>query len=53
MGNRVSIRSFRGASGGAEHFISVEAPSNLGFGEQIGFVEARYAEARESLGLAP
>ena len=53
MGNRVSIRSFRGARGGAEHFISVEAPAILGLGDQIGFVEARYAEARDSLGLAP
>jgi len=46
-------RSFRGAAGGAEHFICVEAPADLGFGEQIEIVEKRYAKARKSLRLTP
>ena len=53
MGNRISIRSFQGTGGGAEHFLSIEAPANLGLAEQIGFIEARYADAQQSLGLAP
>ena len=49
----IASRSFRGESGGSEHFISVEAPAGLAFGEQLELVERRYAEAREALGLAP
>ena len=49
----IASRSFRGESGGSEHFISVGAPAGLAFGEQLDLVERRYAEAREALGLAP
>ncbi|HYB55004.1 MAG TPA: hypothetical protein VEK12_02460, partial [Alphaproteobacteria bacterium] len=49
----IASRSFRGESGGSEHFISVEVPAGLAFGEQLELVERRYAEAREALGLAP
>jgi len=49
----IASRSFRGESGGSEHFISVEVPAGLAFGEQLDLVERRYAEAREALGLAP
>ncbi len=49
----IASRSFRGESGGSEHFISVEASAGLAFAEQLGLVERRYAEAREALGLAP
>jgi len=53
MDNLVATRSFEGATGGAEHFISVAAPPRLGLAEQIALIERRYAEAQESLGLAP
>ena len=46
-------RSFRGANGGAEHYITVEAPASLGLKEQIKSIEERYAAAQRSLGLAP
>jgi enamine deaminase RidA (YjgF/YER057c/UK114 family) len=49
----LASRSFRGATGGAEHFICVEAAAGLGLGEQIETVQERYAQARQSLGLAP
>jgi len=46
-----SCRSFRGPSGDAEHFISITAPENLVFEEQLNALHARYAEAQEALGL--
>jgi enamine deaminase RidA (YjgF/YER057c/UK114 family) len=49
----IASRSFRGGSGAAEHFISVEAPAGLSFGDQLRLVEARYDAARDALGLAP
>ncbi len=52
-GDGSQSRSFRGASGGAEHFICVEAPRELPFPTQVAAVEARYAQAVQSLGLAP
>ena len=51
--NGIASRSFQGTTGGAEHFISVEAPANLSLVEQIDHVEKRYAEARQALSLAP
>ena len=48
-----ATRSFRGATGGAEHFITVEAPAGDGLAEQLDQVERRYAEALDSIGLAP
>jgi enamine deaminase RidA (YjgF/YER057c/UK114 family) len=47
-----ATRSFRGMTGGTEHFITVQAPPGLGLAEQIGHVERRYAEARATLGLS-
>ncbi|MFI4986878.1 MAG: Rid family hydrolase [Alphaproteobacteria bacterium] len=49
----IASRSFRGESGGVEHFISVEASAGLAFAEQLHLVEQRYAAAREALNLAP
>ncbi len=49
----VASRSFRGAAGVAEHFICIEAPSQLGLAEQIDGIERRDAEARQALRLAP
>jgi enamine deaminase RidA (YjgF/YER057c/UK114 family) len=49
----IASRSFRGRTGGAEHFISVEAPASLGLPAQIDFVERHYAGAQMALGLAP
>jgi enamine deaminase RidA (YjgF/YER057c/UK114 family) len=47
----VSYKSFQGASGGGEHFISIKAPEALGFKEQVAFTLDRYRETRERLGL--
>ncbi|MDA8128265.1 MAG: Rid family hydrolase [Betaproteobacteria bacterium] len=49
----IAYKSFHGATGGSEHFVSVDAPHTLGLEEQVRLVQARYAEAREALGLAP
>lgn len=49
----IASRSFRGESGGAEHFISIEASAGLAFAEQLHLVEQRYAAVREALNLAP
>lgn len=53
MGNGVANKSFRGKTGGTEHFISIEAPAGLGLAGQIDFVEERYAETEKALGLTP
>jgi enamine deaminase RidA (YjgF/YER057c/UK114 family) len=50
--NGVRSKGFRGTSGGAEHFISIEAQCGLGLAAQIAQVERRYATARAALGLA-
>jgi enamine deaminase RidA (YjgF/YER057c/UK114 family) len=47
-----ATRSFRGTTGGTEHFITVQAPPGLGLAAQIAHVEQGYAEARATLGLA-
>ena len=51
--NGISGARFRGATGGAEHFIVVEAPAEPDLGGQIAILEKRYAEARAFLGLGP
>ena len=48
-----SCRSFRSAAGEAEHFISITAPGNLVFKEQLAYLHARHAEAQQTLGLKP
>ncbi len=48
-----ACRSFRGASGDAEHYIAITAPSELPFAAQIDAVAQRYAAALQSLRLAP
>jgi len=48
-----ATRSFRGATGGTEHFITVQAPPGLDLAAQITHVERGYAEARATLGLSP
>ncbi|HLW91811.1 MAG TPA: Rid family hydrolase [Roseiarcus sp.] len=49
----VRSASYRGANGGAEHYISVEADGNLDHAAQIAQIVDRYAGARAALGLAP
>jgi enamine deaminase RidA (YjgF/YER057c/UK114 family) len=48
-----AVGSFRGATSGAEHWITVQAPVELDLRGQIAAVVARYAEARRVLGLRP
>jgi enamine deaminase RidA (YjgF/YER057c/UK114 family) len=48
-----AAKSFRGADGGAEHFISVQAPAGLEFADQLDLLEQRYAQAQRSFGLSP
>ncbi len=49
----IHARSFHGRSGGAEHFITVDCPSDLGFEDQVALVEAHYDTARRKLNLPP
>lgn len=49
--NGFASRSFRGAGGDAEHYISVEAPPGLDLAAQLDALARRYAEAAESLRL--
>jgi len=51
--NELSVRSFRGDSGDAEHYITIEAPYELSLPRQIDVVAQRYAEALQTLRLAP
>jgi enamine deaminase RidA (YjgF/YER057c/UK114 family) len=46
-------RSFRGNSGEAEHFITVEAPPERDLAGQLDGLAQRYAEAVQTLRLAP
>ena len=50
---KLATKSYEGANGGAEHFISVVPPASLSFEEQTAFVQRRYADVTRSLGLAP
>jgi enamine deaminase RidA (YjgF/YER057c/UK114 family) len=45
--------SFRGTTGGAEHFILLQPPAELPLAAQIEHVEHGYAEACAALGLPP
>lgn len=47
------VRSFLGATGEGEHYISVQAPGNLDFAGQVAFVTRRYSEVLQELKLAP
>jgi len=49
----LSFRSFRTNSGDVEHYIAIEAPAQLSLARQIDAVAQRYAEALQSLRLAP
>jgi len=49
----ISTRSFQGALGGSEHFITIQASAELDFAKQVAFVEGQYQEAQQNLGLAP
>ena len=49
----IASRSFRGASGDAEHVICIDAPPGLDLAQQIDAVERRYDAARRALKLAP
>jgi len=45
-------KSFQGRRGGSEHYISVTAQPEYSLAKQLDYVNACYAEARKSLGLA-
>ncbi len=53
LADEVAWKSFRGATGGTEHFIAVNVPARLDFdlGQQIERIEAQYAAALRSLDL--
>ena len=48
----IESRSFKGTTGGTEHFIAIKAQGNLHLDQQIEQIDRRYEEARQSLGLA-
>lgn len=48
-----SVSSFTGRSGVAEHFVTVDAPSEASLARQIDIVSRRYAEALQGLCLSP
>lgn len=52
IANGISTKSFRGASGGTEHYLIVAAPDHLGLEDQLRTLERRYSEAQRLLGLA-
>ncbi len=49
----IAFSSFRGSSGSTEHYIAIEAPADLSLQRQIDAVARRYAEALQTLRLAP
>jgi enamine deaminase RidA (YjgF/YER057c/UK114 family) len=49
----LAFSSFRGASGKAEHTITVEAPGDISLPRQIDTISQRYAEALQALRLPP
>ena len=49
----VSFSSFRGVSGDAEHYITVEAPADADLPRQLDSLAGRYAEALQALNLPP
>jgi enamine deaminase RidA (YjgF/YER057c/UK114 family) len=51
--NGLAFRSFRGASGKAEHYITIEAPGDISLPRQIDTIAQRYAEALQALRLPP
>lgn len=48
----IATRSFRRGDGEAEYFITIEAPAELGFEQQIAAIVARYETACSALRLA-
>ena len=51
--NETRHRSFSGANGDSEHFISISAPGALTFEEQLDFLQVRYLERLQTLELDP
>ena len=51
--NELAFSSFRGPSGRSEHTITVAAPHDISLSRQIDTIAQRYAEALQSLRLAP
>jgi enamine deaminase RidA (YjgF/YER057c/UK114 family) len=49
----IASRSFRGSTGGSEHFIVVEVPFAFDFAAQLATLQERYVEAQRALGIAP
>lgn len=47
----IQSKSFRGALGGAEHFLAIAADADGDLDAQIAQIEQRYASARAALGL--
>jgi enamine deaminase RidA (YjgF/YER057c/UK114 family) len=52
-GSAVSIRSFIGRAGGAEHYIVVQPTADGDFASQLDSLTRRYAQALQTHGLAP
>ncbi len=49
----LAVSSFAGASGDAEHTITIEAPGELSLPRQLDVIAQRYAEATQALRLPP
>ena len=53
MADGTRRKTFHGANGGAEHFITVTVPPAGSWDEQLATLEARYAAALGAAGLSP
>ncbi len=49
----ISCKTFTGDSGTEEHFISIQAPEDLSFKEQVAFVNVNYRDMQRQLALSP
>lgn len=52
-GSAITIKSFAGQTGGAEHYITVEPSDDGDFASQLASVTRRYADALRARGLSP
>ncbi len=52
-GSAITIKSFAGRTGGAEHYITVEPSEGGDFASQLDSVTRQYADAVRARGLAP
>ncbi len=51
--NQLNFSTFTGTSGDAEHYITIAAPDDLSLPRQLDVIAQRYAEATQTLRLAP